>query len=111
MNKNKKASPTPEQLNEILDRIDYWIEKDDKLQELCNTVCATISPSCYPLLLEPSCVFVYIDAISTVYPDLKDHLGYYAWELPNMKNAGGTANGMEYNLKDREEFIAFVLAE
>ena len=44
-------------------------------------------------------------------PKLKEELEYFLWELPSMKDSEGTWNGKAFNLKDREQFIEFVLLQ
>lgn len=102
---------TKDQLSHILDRIDYWRERDDRIQKLYNDFNETFAESSYPPIIEHRATTAFIDALTVTNPKLKESLEYYAYELPNMDKVEGEMNGKTYNLKDRSEFVDFTLYE
>ena len=100
---------TKEQLHHILDRLDFWMAQSKKWQEAVNQLCKTISPSSFSPIVEDSFVQSFIDGVSQNNKELKEDLEYYAYELSTMDSAQGECKGQKYNLKNREEFVEFIV--
>lgn len=100
---------TKEKLLSILGRLDFWTKESEKWQSAMDNFCKTIAPSSYSPIIEDSFSQAFIDGVCLVCPELKEDLEYYAYELPGMDTADGKIKGKTYNLKNKDEYVQFVL--
>lgn len=100
---------TKQLLTTILDRLDYWLEIDRKTQKAMDDYCSVVAPSSYSPILERSAAIGFIEGVVECLPEIKEELSYYAYELPSMKTATGTIGKKKFNLKNRDEYIDFIL--
>lgn len=110
-NLTRKGNMTKEKIKNILDKLDFWMNEDKKLQNALGVWMKAMAPSSYVPIIETSLVQSFLSAISSATPDLKDDLEYYAYELSGMEKSEGLRNGKKYDLKNREEYIDFILSD
>jgi len=101
---------TKQQLLRILKRIDHWKRHADAQQEAMDMFVKVLAPNSYSPIIEHNGLDGFIDGVSFNNEDMKEPLEYYAFELPGMDEASGTdKNGKEYDLKNKDEFVEFIL--
>jgi hypothetical protein len=95
--------------NEILDRIDYWLDKEKKWDGAFKQLTDVIAPSSYGLIVETDFAEAFIDGIISVRDWLKEDLSYYAYEMPYMDGSAKILyQGKEYDAKKRDEFVEYL---
>jgi len=102
---------TKAELKKILDRLDFYLELDRKIQAKYDQFTEVIAPTSYKPIIENGSASGFIEGVTSI-PDtegLKEHLEYYAYEVQSMKVCNGKVKGKEYNLKKKSEYIDFVL--
>lgn len=97
------------QLHNILDRLDYWIKESDKWQKATDDYVKVIAPSSYMPIIEDRYVQAFIDGVCQLKPELKEDLEYYTYDVSRMKKCIGTIRYKVYNLKNKDEYVQFVL--
>lgn len=100
---------TKEKLNFILDRLDYWRSVDDKMQKAMDDFVDVVASGSYAPILETTRHEAYLEAVSNFYPELKEHLEYYLYEMSMSDGLSGTLDGKTYNFDNRDEYVEFVL--
>lgn len=98
-----------ETIKKILDKLDFWLNEDKKMQNALGEWIKVIAPKSYVPIIETSLAQSYINGVCQANPELQDDLEYYAYELPPMEKAKGTRNGKEYNLKNKDEYVDFII--
>lgn len=101
--------PTKETIIKILDKLDELKAKDDKKQQAIDSYVGVIARSSYSPIIEDTIASAYIDGVCDVYSEFEDILSYYLYEIPSMDTCEEECNGKHYNLKNRDEFIEFIL--
>ena len=90
----------------ILTKLEHWKQKDDELQSTFTAFFKKIAPDCYPPYFEFSQTTAFLDSFDD---EMKEWLGYYIFEAPGMeKSATITSKGIQYDAKDRNQFIEFL---
>ncbi len=100
---------TKPQLHNILDRLDFWIKESIKLQKAMAELIKVMVPTYFSPIIEDDCIQGFIEGVCIVEPKLKDGLEYYAYELPTMETAEGKIGKKTYNLKNKDEYVQFML--
>lgn len=97
----------------ILDRIDYWRERDEELQKATDQFCRVIAPDCYAPILSVEIVKGYIEGVAQEDNLLMGWLEHYAWdigagkEFPCSQKVNGRVIECE-NAGDKKLFAKFL---
>lgn len=101
------------QLNQAFDLIDKWQKMDDHLNDAFVEYFKVVCPNNITPIAEVPIVQAVVDTLSTLIPNHADDFSYYAWELPIVGEhedvVEGSVNGKTYNLRNRNEFVAFCI--
>lgn len=92
-----------------LERLDYWLEQDKKLQTANNNWCKVLFPDSFPPIFARSLAKAYINGLANGDKELKEWLEYIAYEVPMIKDYCDVKDvkGRKYNFKNRKEQIQF----
>jgi hypothetical protein len=82
-------------INELLDRLDYWAAKEKKFASLCEN----ISPAYSPIVIEINFAKSFIDGVSQIHPEIRDCLMLYTNDIYSFR---------KYNAKNRDEFVTYL---
>lgn len=102
---------TKHELKKILNRLDFFIKLDRKIQNAYDSWNKVIASGSHTPIIERGSTDGFIEGVcsSSQTAWLKEHLSYYTYELPGMKQSTGQIKNKKYNLKKRSEYINFVL--
>ena len=93
----------------ILKKIKEYKKLDDEIQDAMDAFIQVISPSSYSPVFYNTLIEAFVDG-TTEDAEIKDWLGYYAYEVPNMK--GKTCEVTDekkrkYNFKKDADVLKF----
>jgi len=100
---------TKQELNHILDRLDYWRSIDKKMQKAMDDFVTATSEGSYAPIYTTTRHEAYLDAISVTYPWLREDLEYYLYDISISKGLSGKIKDKVYNFDNRDEYVDFVL--
>jgi hypothetical protein len=95
-------------INELLDRLDYWAAKEKKWDNAFEKLSEAISSAYSAIVLDSNFAEAFIDGVCQTHPEIRDCLLFYVYDLPNMAKAEVTYNCQKYNAKNRKEFVTYL---
>lgn len=97
------------QIKKILQEIRRASGEEEKTNEAYHNLFSIIAPSSYPPIIEQGKTDAYINGVSTLVPEIKDDLEYFAYEAPLIKKATCVdSDGKEYDANNIDEYADFV---
>ena len=101
-----------ETLKRIFDRLETEYQRDKELDKAVKSLLNILSPSQYPLFIENSHFTGMLKGIEILNEDLHNDIYYYFYEVKDwdIKEVIVTdKNGKEYNAKNLDEYIDFII--
>lgn len=96
-------------LQQIFKRAKEFIDEDEKVQKSLDNFVKTVADNAYSPILEYTQYQAYRTAVDDIW-GIGDDLDYYFFETFRMKEAiCTTKDGKEYNAKNLDEYIDFIL--
>lgn len=85
---------------------------DEKEQALFDKLVEFMAPSSYAPILESRRVGSFISGVEMAFPDIRDDIEYFLYDVPGMKSVKiicETADGKKYNAKNIDEYAQFMV--
>lgn len=102
-------NPTKEQWKKIFQTAKQIEERHDNIDKAFKAFQDIVAPDSYPLVLENHALQSFIDGLNIVFKDVTDDICYYLYEATMMKECTCEYKGKQYNAKDLDEYIQFLL--
>ena len=101
---------TKKELRTILKGLDNVMKRRDVVEKAWKAWTDSLTDTYQPIFTD-SIVQYYIDGASRGDKEVQEYLESYAWEVSGMDKAiCRDRNGKEYNVKNKSEFIDWMLA-
>lgn len=105
---------TRKQMNQIVDRLEYYHSENKRYQEAFGDLCSVLAPTSFSPVLEIDLVQSYLDGLA-MNKDLRyitDDLKYFIYDAKNMNNPYIVeSDGYRVNVKNKREFVDYLLRD